>query len=133
MRETALADIQKEVVTAEEGVKIAKLQAAAAVEQANGEAESIRLTGDAKADAYQAGVSALGSQAYTALQLMQVIGDRQVRVVPDVAVSGSNGSGLLDAMMGMLVWNQTPVVQGNGNSRQSAMVKGQLVDGSETP
>lgn len=133
VRETALADIQKEVVTAEEGVKIAKLQAAAAVEQANGEAESIRLTGDAKADAYQAGVSALGSQAYTALQLMQVIGDHQVRVVPDVAVSGSNGSGLLDAMMGMLVWNQTPVVQGNGNSRQSAMVKGQLVDDSETP
>lgn len=132
VRETALADIQKEVVTAEEGVKIAKLEAAATVEQANGEAESIRLTGDAKADAYQAGVSALGSQAYTALQLMHVIGDRQVRVVPDVAVSGSNGSGLLDAMMGMLVWNQTPV-QENGSSRQPAVVKGQLVDESETP
>jgi uncharacterized membrane protein YqiK len=132
VRETALADIQKEVVTAEEGVKIAKLQAAAAVEQANGEAESIRLTGNAKADAYQAGVSALGSQAYTALQLMQVIGDRQVRVVPDVAVSGSNGSGLLDAMMGMLLWNQTPIVEENGNNHQPAVVTGQLIDESET-
>ncbi len=132
VRETALADIQKEVVTAEEGVKIAKLHAAAAVGQANGEAESIRVTGEAKADAYQAGVSALGSQGYTALQLMQVIGDRQVRVVPDVAVSGSNG-GLLDAMMGMLVWNQTPSVPGNGKSSLGAIAKGNSVDESQTP
>ena len=132
VRETALADIQKEVVTAEQGVKIAKLQADAAVEQANGEAESIRLTGEAKADAYQAGVSALGSQAYTALQLMQVIGDRQVRVVPDVAVSGSNGSGLIDAMMGMLLWNQAPSLQRNGNGHHPEVVKGQLIDESET-
>ena len=112
VRETALADIQKEVVTAEEGVKIAELHANARVKQANGEAESIRLTGEAKADAYIAGVNALGSQAYTALQLMQVIGDRNVRVVPDVAVSGSGGgSGMIDAVMGMMLWNQTKEMQ----------------------
>ncbi len=133
VRETALADIQKEVVTAEEGVKIAKLHAAATVGQANGEAESIRVTGEAKADAYQAGVNALGAQAYTALQLMQVIGDRQVRVVPDVAVSGSNGGGLLDAMMGMLVWNQPPGVPGNGKSSLGAIALGESVDDSQTP
>ena len=39
---------------------IAELQAAAAVKQANGEAEAIRVTGQAKADAYQAGVNSLG-------------------------------------------------------------------------
>ena len=111
VRETALADIQKEVVTAEQGVKIAELHANAKVQQANGEAESIRLTGEAKADAYIAGVNALGSQAYTALQLMQVIGDRNVRVVPDVAVSGSGGSGMIDAVMGMMLWNQTKEMQ----------------------
>lgn len=132
VRETALANIQKEVVTAEQGVNIAKLQAAAAIEQANGEAESIRLTGDAKADAYAAGVKALGSQSYTALQLMQVIGDRQVRVVPDVSVSGSNGSGLMDAMMGMFMWNQTPGVhEANGNGQVAEVVQGQLVDGED--
>jgi uncharacterized membrane protein YqiK len=132
VRETALADIQKEVVTAEQGVNIAKLQAAAAIEQANGEAESIRLTGDAKADAYKAGVNALGSQAYTALQLMQVIGDRQVRVVPDVAVSGSNSSGLLDAMMGMFLWNQTPAIEeNNGNNNPPTVFQGEIVDESQ--
>ncbi len=124
VRETALANIQQEVVTAEQGVKIAELQATAMVNQANGEAESIRVTGEAKADAYHAGVKALGSQSYTALQLMQVIGDRNVRVVPDVAVSGNNGSGLLDGMMGMLMWNQTKempipsrVTDTNGNAQ----------------
>ena len=112
VRETALADIQGDIITAQEGVTIAELQAAAAVKQANGEAEAIRVTGQAKADAYQAGVNSLGSQAYTALQLMQVIGDRKVRVVPDVSVSGSGGSGLLDGLMGMMVWNQS---NGNGS------------------
>lgn len=115
VRETALANIQGEIITAQEGVTIAQLQAAAAVKQANGEAEAIRVTGQAKADAYQAGVNSLGSQAYTALQLMQVIGDRNVRVVPDVSVSGSANSGLLEGLMSMMMWNQT-----NGNSMLNA-------------
>ncbi len=89
------------------------------------------MTGEAKADAYKAGVNALGSQSYTALQLMQVIGDRQVRVVPDVAVSGNNGSGLLDAMMGMFLWNQGPTIEENGNSHQPAVLPGEIVDDLE--
>ncbi len=120
VRETALADIQKEVVTAEQGVNIAELKASATVKQAAGEAEAIRLTGEAKADAYQAGVESLGAQAYTALQLMQVIGDRQVRVVPDVSVTGSsNGSGLMDSLMGMLVWKQAQEMNGHADATDS--------------
>jgi uncharacterized membrane protein YqiK len=107
VRETALADIQQEVVKAEQGVHISELAANSKIKEANGEAEAIRLTGEAKASAYKAGVTALGSQAYTILQLMQVIGDRRVRVVPDVSVSSSNGGGgLLDGLMAMLLKNQ---------------------------
>jgi uncharacterized membrane protein YqiK len=117
VRETALADIQQQVVTADQGVKIAELRATARVKEATGEAEAIRVTGEAKADAYIAGVNALGAQAYTALQLMQVIGDRNVRVVPDVAVSGNtSGAGLIDAMMGMMVLDQNKQAHANGNS-----------------
>lgn len=105
--ETSLADIQREVVTAEQGVRIAELQAHAKVKEASGEAEAIRVTGEAKADAYRAGVDALGGNSYVALQLMQTIGDRNVRVVPDVAVNGGDrGTGLLDGVLGMLLWNQ---------------------------
>ncbi len=108
VRETAIADIQQEIVKAEEGVNIAELKAGARVKQATGEAESIRVTGNAKAEAYKAGVTALGSQGYTALQLMQIIGDRSVRVVPDVAVSGNgSGAGLVDGLLGMMIHNQS--------------------------
>jgi hypothetical protein len=35
---------------------------------------------------------------------MQIIGDRSVRVVPDVAVSGNGGgAGLLDGLLGMMM------------------------------
>jgi uncharacterized membrane protein YqiK len=115
VRETAQANIQQELVAAEQGVNISELHANATVKQAGGESESIRLralgeseairaTGNAKADAYRAGVLALGPQGYTALQLMQIIGDQKVRVVPDVSVTG-NGSGasLTDGLLGILL------------------------------
>jgi uncharacterized membrane protein YqiK len=95
------------MVKSEQGVKIAELKANAQIKEATGEAESIRVTGNAKAEAYHAGVVALGSQGYTALQLMQIIGDRNVRVVPDVAVSGNgSGAGLVDGLLGMMLRNQ---------------------------
>jgi uncharacterized membrane protein YqiK len=106
VRETAMAEIQQDVVQAEQGVRISELQASAQVMQANGSAESIRVTGQAQAEAYRAGMEALGSQGYTALQLMQIIGDRNVRVVPDVSVTGGQGSGLMDGLMGLLMWSQ---------------------------
>lgn len=119
VRETALADIQQEMVKSEQSVHIADLKAKAQIKQANGEAEGtklraiaeaegIRATGNAKAETYRAGVEALGSQGYTAMQLMQIIGDRNVRLIPDVLV-GSNGSnnGLVDGLLSMILWNQT--------------------------
>src|SRR6185295_10895146 len=71
MKETAVADIQKEVVKAQQGVSIAELEAAARVKSSAGEAEGVKLrasadaeairaTGAARAEAYRAGVSALG-------------------------------------------------------------------------
>ncbi|WP_083636714.1 ribosomal protein L7/L12 [Leptolyngbya sp. 'hensonii'] len=132
VRETALADIQGQMVTATEGVKIAELEANARVKQASGEAEAIRLTGEAKADAYRAGVEALGDQGYTALQMMQIVGDRNVRVVPDVAVSGgSQGTGLLDGLMGMLLWNQSTPSSPSGNGKSK--VKKPLPTASRPP
>jgi uncharacterized membrane protein YqiK len=113
VRATALAEIQNQVITAEQGVNIAELQAAAKVKHADGEAEAIRLTGQAKADAYKAGVDALGGQAYAALQMMHVVGERQVRIVPHVSVTNTNGggNGMVDALMGMWAQSQTePVI-----------------------
>ncbi len=122
VRQTSLADIQQQVVGAEQGVSIAELKANATVKEATGEAESMRLralgeaqairaTGQAKAEAYQAGVAAIGVQGYTVMQLMQIVGERNVRIVPDVAVSGANANpGLVDGLLGVMLRNQP-----NGN------------------
>jgi uncharacterized membrane protein YqiK len=129
VKETAVADIQKDVVKAQQGVSIAELEASARVKSAVGDAEglklragaeaegmklrasaeaqAIRATGEAKADAYRAGVTALGPQGYTAVQLMQIVGEKAVRVVPDVAVSGSgSGAGLAEGLLGILLRDQ---------------------------
>lgn len=126
VRETALADIQQDLVQSEQGVTIAQLQANAQIQQATGEAEAIKLkavaeaegiraTGNAKAETYLAGVEALGKQGYTAMQLMQIIGDRNVRIIPDITVNSSNGNGnsnsLVDGLLSMILWNQTGQAQ----------------------
>jgi len=119
VRQTSLADIQHQVVGAEQGVSIAELHANANVKQATGEAESTRLraigeaeairaTGQAKAEAYRVGVDALGAQGYTVMQLMQIVGERNVRIVPDVAVSGAGSNpGIVDGLLGLMLRNQT--------------------------
>ena len=119
VRQTSLADIQQQVVGAEQGVNIAELQANAHVKQANGDAEAVRLqahgeaeairaTGQAKAEAYRAGVESLGAQSYTVMQLMQIVGERNVRIVPDVAVSGAQSStGLVDGLLGLMLKKQS--------------------------
>src|SRR6266436_1614767 len=118
VRQTSLADIQHEVVGAEQGVSIAELKANANVKQATGEAEAVRLraigeaeairaTGQAKAEAYRAGVEALGTQGYTAMQLMQTVGERNVRIVQDVAVSGAGSNpGIVDGLLGVMLRGQ---------------------------
>ncbi len=128
VRQTSLADIQHQVVGAEQGVSITELHANANVKQATGEAEATRLraigeaeairaTGRAKAEAYHAGVEALGSQGYTVMQLMQIVGERNVRIVPDVAVSGATASpGMVDGLLGIMLRSQT---NGGAHPKQS--------------
>lgn len=119
VRATATADIQQEMVQSEQGVQIAELKAKAQIKHAEGEAQGIRLKalgeaeairniGKAKAEAYREGVTSLGAQGYVALQMMQIVGEQNVRVVPDVAVSGTGqGSGMVDGLLGLMLRNET--------------------------
>ncbi len=140
VRQTELADIQQQVVRSEQGVSIAELQAQATIKHASGEAEStklraqgdaeaIRATGEARAEAYRLGAEAMGAQGYTAVQLMQIIGDKGVRIIPELAINGGgNGSssGLIEAVLGLMLKEQfgkqlaVPMNgNGNGNGKQT--------------
>jgi uncharacterized membrane protein YqiK len=53
-------------------------------------------------------VESLGAQGYTVMQLMQIVGDRNVRIVPDVAVNGAGaGNGLVEGLLGVMLKEQT--------------------------
>ncbi|MCC6894920.1 MAG: flotillin family protein [Anaerolineae bacterium] len=135
VRATSLAEIQQEMVKSEQGVDIAELQAKAQIKQAEGEAESIRLKaqgeaeavraiGEAKASAYRAGAEAMGQQGFTAVQLMQIVGDQNVRIIPDIAVNGNGqGGGVVEALLGVMLRGElqkvaVPTSNGNGRAIQ---------------
>ena len=119
VRETAQADIQTEMVKSEKSVQIAELRALAEVEHAKGEteairlkaeveAEAIRIKGEAQADSYRAGAKAMGLKGFTAVQLMQIIGNNSVRIIPEINVGGGNGgnNGITDALIGLMLRDQ---------------------------
>jgi uncharacterized membrane protein YqiK len=124
-RETAVANLQGEVVRSEQMVKVAQQNALAAAEHARGEgsalelraqgqAASIRLSGEAeasalravgaaKAEAYKQGVAAVGEGGFTAMQIATILGEHQVKVVPEIAVSGDGSSGMANVMLARMV------------------------------
>ena len=114
-RERAVAELQAEVVRSEQMVRIATQNAQAAEEAAKGQAAATRLRADAEADAtralgaaraqaYKDGREALGPEAYTAMQLATIIGERGIKIVPDIAVSGgAAGGGLAEALMARML------------------------------
>jgi len=124
-RETAVANLQNEVVRSEQMVRIAQQNALGAAESARGEANAIRLraegqaasvrlngdaeasairaVGAAKAEAYKHGIEAVGSGGYTAMQLASILGENKVKLVPDIAVSGEGGNGLVTALIARML------------------------------
>jgi uncharacterized membrane protein YqiK len=111
-RERAVADLQAEVVRSEQMVLIAEQHAHAVAQAAKGEAaatrvraeaeaEATRALGAARAEAYQQGQQALGPAGYTAMQIATIVGERGIKVVPDIAVGG--GGGLADALIGRML------------------------------
>src|SRR2546430_16910046 len=71
--------------------------------RAVGDADAIRAIGNAKAEAYRAGVESLGAPNYTLMQLTQTLADKNIRIVPDVSVTGAQGgNGLLDSMLALV-------------------------------
>jgi uncharacterized membrane protein YqiK len=124
-KQTALAEVQGSLVRQQYEVQLAKLRgeaqeaeatgsAKAVVAKATADAEATRQIGLAQAEAYQAGIDALGD-GYTTLQLWDKIAnaDTNLRLVPEVMVSGGGGSGgsLTDALVArMLVPQQAPTI-----------------------
>ena len=101
---TANADKQKDLMAETVGVEIATKRSEQRKAQAEGEAhyilatgraeaEKVRLMGEAQGVAYREQVSALGAQGVSIIETLKVIGERNVRITPDVMASGGGSDG----------------------------------------
>ncbi|HEV3469901.1 MAG TPA: SPFH domain-containing protein [Pyrinomonadaceae bacterium] len=101
----AHADNQKDLMAATVGVEISSRRSEQRKAEAEGEAhyilatgkaeaEKVRLMGEAQGVAYKEQVNALGPQGVALVETLKVIGEKQVRITPDILASGgSDGAG----------------------------------------
>ncbi len=98
------ADNQRSLMEATVGVEISAKRSEQRKRQAEGEAyyisetgkseaEKVRLMGEAQGVAYHEQVNALGANGVALIETLKVIGEKGVRITPDIMASGGNGSG----------------------------------------
>ena len=105
------ADNQKDLMAATVGVEIAGKRAEQRKAEGEGEAhyiqqtgraeaEKVRLMGEAQGVAYRQQVDALGAQGVALVETLKVIGEKGVRITPDVmATGGGEGGGGIGTLL----------------------------------
>ncbi len=123
-KQTAIADMQKQIVEADQGVGIAERIANSAVKKAEGDAASVRLNaaaeaqritvtgnaegekilaiGKANAEAYELQVRAMGGDNFTRTKIAETIGREKVKIIPDILITGSSADGSGGSIAGLL-------------------------------
>ena len=85
-----------------------------------GEALAVEAVGLAKAKAYEAGIQAMGKDIFGQIQIVQTIGDKQIRVTPDFLIQGgANGSDSGALMIQTLLANMIKSGQYPGHEQVS--------------
>src|SRR6059058_2696689 len=98
------ADNQRDLMAATVGVEIAGKRAEQRKAEGEGEAhyilatgkaeaEKVRLMGEAQGVAYKEQVNALGAQGVAIVETLKDIGEKNVRITPDILASGGSGDG----------------------------------------
>lgn len=156
-KETAVADMQKEIVKADQGVLISERIADAAVKKATGEAQGVKIAANAEADrlkviaaadaektklsanaeaekvkalanaeaekiqvtgnaeaqsilaigksnaeSYRLAVEAMGGDNFSRLKVTEAIGEKKIKVIPDVLITGGGADGANGPISGLL-------------------------------
>jgi uncharacterized membrane protein YqiK len=83
--------------------RVGEAEASVVAIKGKSEGEAIRAIGEARADAYRKGVEAMGPN-YALLQIFQALAEKNIRLTPDVLVSGSGqGGSTSEALLGLLL------------------------------
>jgi uncharacterized membrane protein YqiK len=132
------ADNQRSLMEATVGVDIAGKRSEQRKKEAEGEAyyisetgkaeaEKVRLMGEAQGVAYKEQVNALGANGVALVETLKVIGEKGVRITPDILASGGSGNGdgggnigtllLLNLFRDQMQKQPAPVGNGNGDGK----------------
>ncbi|CAN5674112.1 SPFH domain-containing protein [soil metagenome] len=81
-----------------------------------GEARAVEAVGLAKAKAYEAGIHAMGKEIFGQIQIVQTIGDKQIRVTPEFLIQGGangdgNGALMIQALLANMIKNHPTTVK----------------------
>jgi uncharacterized membrane protein YqiK len=130
------ADNQRSLMEATVGVDIAGKRSEQRKKEAEGEAyyisetgkaeaEKMRLIGEAQGVAYNEQVKALGGNNIAIIETLKVIGEKNVRITPDILASGGNGGGGEGGIGTLLLLNLfKEQIQKNDNSPVTSPTNG---------
>lgn len=100
------AEQQKQLVDAEFAVKTAGERAKAQIESAKGEAETIRITAEARKQSYEQLASAIGKEGVTLLESLRLVREGNIRITPDVLVQNGADGAMNDALAATILRQQ---------------------------
>ena len=83
--------------------------------------KKIEAIGQATAEAYRKQNAALGQAAITAIEVVKKIAEGNIRITPDILVSGEKG-GLLDVLIAQLVKKEAVPTQVAAESSKKGLV-----------
>src|SRR5436305_8651159 len=134
-RTKSQADNQKDLMGATVGVEIAGKRAEQRKAEGEGEAhyilatgkaeaEKVRLMGEAQGVAYHEQVNALGAQGVALVETLKVIGEKNVRITPDILASsgtGDSSSGIGTLLLLSLFKDRLGLEQPAGNGAKTVV------------
>ncbi len=106
-------------------------QAKAKKMMAEAEASQIKLTGEAEAakieaigkstaEAYRLQVEAMGQDNFSQFKVVEAIGDKKVKIIPEILISGNGDNGPISGLLGMQLLEQ---IQERGTKNSKAEPK----------
>jgi regulator of protease activity HflC (stomatin/prohibitin superfamily) len=97
------AEEEKRLATANYDVKIAEKEKEQRIIQANAEAEQIKITAQAQAEAYRKISEVIGSENAALIKIIERIAENDINITPEVMVNGSQGQNVSNALMGTML------------------------------
>ncbi|MBC7714590.1 MAG: flotillin family protein [Rhizobacter sp.] len=89
-----------------ESLRVSSIAQAESVRvKAIAEAEAIEKIGEARAKAYQASANALGAKNLAAVEIINKLADKNIKITPDIYAGGSEGGGMQGLIMASILSN----------------------------